>query len=231
MEKLINEIFNKYNISLTEDQVKKFVKYYNLLIQWNKKFNLTAITEVKDVIVKHFLDSVLPYKKIKDNSTLIDIGTGAGFPGIPLKILNDSLKITLVDSLNKRVTFLNEVIKELNLKNITAIHSRCEDLAKTNKRESFDYATSRAVAKLNTLSEYCAPFLKNNGFFIAYKSENYIEEIESSKNAFCILNLKIDKIENYVIENNTRNIIFIKKLKNINKIYPRDKNKPKTNPL
>ena len=231
MENLIKEIFNKYEIKLTNDQIEKFVEYYKLLVEWNEKFNLTAITEFKDVVVKHFLDSVLPYKEIKDNSTLIDIGTGAGFPGIPLKIINNSLNITLVDSLNKRITFLNEVINKLQLKNITAIHSRCEDIAKTSKRESFDYVVSRAVAKLNTLSEYCAPLVKNGGTFIAYKSEGSQEELDISKNAFNLLNLKLEKILNYNIENNTRNILFIKKFNTIKSIYPRDKNKPKTNPL
>ena len=230
----IKEIFSKNKIELTDFQVEQFVKYYNILIEYNNVMNLTAITDFDEVVVKHFLDSVLPYIYIEKEFNVIDIGTGAGFPSIPLKIVRDDLSFTLVDSLNKRINFLNAVIGELNLKNIVAIHSRSEDLAKDAKyREKFDVCVSRAVAKLPTLLELCLPFVKVGGTFIAYKGSNYQEEIDISGNALKLLNSKIENIVNYELPKNYgyRTAIFVKKVKKADKIYPRKNNLPKNKPL
>lgn len=230
----IKDVFNKYNIDLTDNQISQFIDYYNLLIEYNNVMNLTSITEFDDVVVKHFIDSILPYSLISQNKKIIDIGTGAGFPSIPLKIIRPDLKFVLVDSLNKRINFLNVVIKKLNLTNIEAIHSRSEDIANLKEyRESFDYCVSRAVAKLNTLIELCIPLVKVNGFLIAYKGSNYKEEIDSSQNALKSLNCVIDNIYNYLLpyDMGDRNIIFIKKNKISAKIYPRKNNLPKNKPL
>lgn len=228
----IKQIFERNNIFINSDQIKQFEDYYQLLLIWNQKFNLTAITDKKDVIIKHFLDSLKGLALINDNSKIIDIGAGAGFPSIPLKILNPSLDITLVDSVNKKVTFLNEVIDKLNLKNIRAIHSRIEDLAhQINYRESFDFVLARAVAKLNTLCEYALPFLKQNGKFLAYKSEDIEQEIQLSKNAINTLGGKIEKIVDCDFENMVRKILVINKLSATSSTYPRKNNKPRTAPL
>ena len=228
----IIEIFNKKNIKIDEKIAKKLEIFNNLLIETNKSINLTAITEPKEVIEKHFLDSIFPQNYFPKNSKCIDIGAGAGFPSLPLKIYRDDLDFVLVDSLNKRVNFLNNVISTLNLKNILAIHSRAEDLAKNvNFREQFDVATARAVAPLPTLCEYCLPFVKIGGYFIVYKSVNSYEEIQNSNNAISILGGELQNITEYQINNNNRVIIIIKKVKLTDKKYPRDKNKPRTNPL
>jgi 16S rRNA (guanine527-N7)-methyltransferase len=164
---------SKIEINFTEEQINKFYKYMNLLLEWNEKINLTAITDPKEVILKHFIDSLTINKYLKQNSTLADVGTGAGFPGIPLKIVRPDLKITLVDSLNKRINFLNIVIDELELKNITAVHSRIEDFGKNKQyREKFDYVTARAVANLAVLSEYLLPIIKVGGQAIGMKGSN-----------------------------------------------------------
>ena len=224
------ELFKKYNLNITEENMLLFNNYYLDLIEKNKVMNLTAITEKEEVYLKHFVDSVLPIKDIKKNANVLDIGTGAGFPGIPLKILENSLNITLLDSLNKRIEFLKEEIKKLNLNNITAIHSRAEDYANVS-RETFDYVVSRAVARLNTLLEYCLPFVKIGGMFIAYKSLSAEEEIKECSNALKILGGKIEKLEKIDLEGNLRTIIYIKKVKETPKKYPRGQNKPKNNPL
>lgn len=224
--------FNNYNIDISDIQLNQFEEYYNLLIEWNEKFNLTSITSQSEVIEKHFLDSVLPMQVFDLNSTIIDIGSGAGFPGIPLKIMRPDLDITLVDSLNKRITFLETVIDKLSLDSIRAIHGRCEDMAKMPLyREIFDYATARAVAKLNVLAEYCIPFIKVNGKFVAYKSKDIELELIESNNAFKSLYFKhIDTI-NYSLESGERNIAIFNKFNNTPKIYPRGQNKPRKNPL
>lgn len=224
------ELFKKYNINVNEKQLLLFNNYFIDLIEKNKVMNLTAITDKEQVYTKHFIDSVLPVKFIKENSKILDIGTGAGFPGIPLKIIEESLNIVLLDSLNKRVEFLKEEISKLNLNNIQAVHYRAEDYANVS-RETFDYVVSRAVARLNTLLEYCLPFVKVGGTFIAYKSVNSEEEITEAKNALSILGGKIEKIEEYDLEGNKRVLIFIKKVKETPKKYPRGQNKPKNSPL
>lgn len=222
LEEFINEL-SKLGININNDQINKLDKYYNLLIEWNNKINLTRITEKKDVYLKHFYDSLTLSKVINlnDSLSLCDVGSGAGFPGIVLKIIYPNLNITLIDSLNKRITFLNEVIKQLELTNIKCIHTRCELYAKEN-REVFDIVTSRAVANLKLLSELCIPLVKENGFFIPMKA-NIDEEIELSKDILIKLDAKIIKRETFKlpIEESIRNILLIKKYKKTNKIYPR----------
>lgn len=231
-ENFISDIFNKYNINLSKEQVDKFLLYYNFLIEENEKYNLTAITGFEDVVFKHFLDSCLPYLYLKKDSTVIDVGSGAGFPGVPLKIIRPDLKITLLDSLNKRVNFLNQLILKLNLKDIKAIHFRVEDFAKTN-REKFDYALSRAVAQVSTLSEYLLPLVKVKGFVLMYKSQKLEEELVSGKKAINILGGKIKSCNDFQIKEieSDRKILVIEKIKNSPLIYPRGKNLPKTQPL
>ncbi len=229
----------KIGIQLDDLQVKQFLMYYELLVEWNKVMNLTAITEYKQVVEKHFVDSislihVLDKQYLDDNKSMIDIGTGAGFPGIPLKIVFPNLRVTLLDSLNKRITFLNEVIKKLKLENIETIHGRAEDYARQIKyREQYDICVSRAVANLATLSEYCLPYTKEKGFFISYKSDHVDEEIENSKNAIKILGGKIEKIERFILPDTDikRAIIKIKKERLTEKKYPRKAGMPSKEPL
>lgn len=240
MNKLVN-ICNKINIEISDDQINCFEKYYELLIEKNKVMNLTAITDKEDVIVKHFIDSIalisyLTDKGININNKLkiIDIGTGAGFPGLPLKIMMPDVKFTLLDSLNKRVSFLNEVIDELKLKDIEALHGRAEDYASDNKyREKYDICVSRAVANLSTLSEYCIPFVKEDGFFISYKAGESEEEINNSKNAIKILGGKINKVEEFVLPGTdaSRVFVFIRKQELTDKKYPRKAGVPAKKPL
>ena len=209
---------------------EKFDSYYSLLVEWNEKMNLTAITDYNEVFVKHFADSLIGEKFINPNSSVIDIGTGAGFPSLPIKIVREDISLTLNDCLNKRLIFLNEVINKLSLKKVRTLHSRAEDLS---KKEKYDYAVSRAVASLNTLSEYCLPFVKEGGYFIAFKSKDTDEEIESSKKAIEILGGKIEEIKEITVPDTdiVRRLIFIKKIKPSPEKYPRGKNLPKTKPL
>ena len=220
---LFIEETKKLGIELTSQQLEKLNQFYELLISWNQKMNLTRITEKEDVYLKHFYDSLTLSKVIDLNQdlTLCDVGSGAGFPGIVLKICFPNLKITLLDSLQKRVNYLNEIIKELDLKNIEAIHTRAEDYAKQN-REKFDIVTARAVANLKILSELCIPMVKVNGLFIAMKA-NIEEEIENSTEILKKLDSKIEKIETFYlpIENSIRNIVMIQKQKPTNNLYPR----------
>ena len=220
---LFIEETKKLGIELTSQQLEKLNQFYELLISWNQKMNLTRIIERDDVYLKHFYDSLTLSKVIDLNQdlTLCDVGSGAGFPGIVLKICFPNLKITLLDSLQKRVNYLNEIIKELDLKNIEAIHTRAEDYAKQN-REKFDIVTARAVANLKILSELCIPMVKVNGLFIAMKA-NIEKEIENSTEILKKLDSKIEKIETFYlpIENSIRNIILIQKQKQTNNLYPR----------
>lgn len=234
MEKL-REILNKINIDISDNQLKQFNDYYELLIEWNSFMNLTSITEKEDVIIKHFLDSlmILKFNDINGKS-FIDVGTGAGFPGIPLKIMCPDSKVVLLDSLNKRVKFLEEVISKLGLSNIEAIHYRAEDGAHENLlREQFDFCFSRAVSNLSTLSEYCIPFVKIGGSFISYKSSDSCEEINNSKNAIKILGGKICKVENFELPDSDfgRAFVFIEKIEKTKMKYPRKAGMPKNNPL
>ena len=232
-EKLITSV-DALGITLSEMQLKQFYAYMNLLIDWNKKINLTAIVEPNEIILKHFVDSLTILKYISDGTKIIDVGTGAGFPGIPLKIAKPSIEIVLLDSLHKRINFLEEVIKQLNIEKIKTIHSRVEDFGKDQKyREKFDMATSRAVANLSTLSEYLLPLVKVGGKVISMKGSFIGEELENSKNALNILGGKIEKIEKLNLPNSdmNRNILIINKIKNTPNKYPRKAGEPSKKPL
>ena len=233
-EKIFKEYAKYLNIEINNKQIEKFYQYMNLLLEWNQKINLTAIIDYKDIILKHFVDSLTIEKYIERNSYLVDIGTGAGFPGIPLKIVREDIKIVLVDSLNKRVQFLNEVIKKLELQNIEAIHARVEEFGKNKRyRESFDIATSRAVANMSTLSEYMIPLIKVNGKCICMKGKEIEKELEDAKNAIKILGGKVlERKEFQLIDDDiNRNIIVIAKEKSTSSKYPRKPGIPAKEPL
>lgn len=222
------------NVELSESKIRDFFTYMELLVEWNKKINLTAIVEMTEVVDKHFIDSLTISQYLKENAQIIDVGTGAGFPGIPLKIARDDLQIDLLDSLNKRVNFLNEVINTLQLKDINAIHSRAEDEAiKREKREKYDVAVSRAVANLPVLLEYLLPFVKLNGVCICMKGANIEEEVKSSKKALKELGGEIEAIHNFKLPgiDATRNIIIVRKIANTPKKYPRKAGTASKNPI
>lgn len=237
---------SELNISLSDRQIEQFMDYYDLLVEWNSFMNLTAITEFDEVVKKHFIDSLsfiyardsikkeLGKDILEDEITIIDIGTGAGFPGIPLKIAFPNLKITLLDSLNKRVKFLNAVIEKLDLKEISAIHGRAEDFAKNaDYREKYHIAVSRAVANMSTLSEYCIPFIKVKGLFIPFKSEKISEELVSAKFALSVLGSDLINQIEFTIPNSDmyRNLVVVKKEKSTPKKYPRKAGLPSKEPL
>ena len=228
----------EFQIEISEDQIEKFFLYYELLTEWNSFMNLTAITEFDEVIKKHFVDSVSLIKAVPDigekEYTLIDVGTGAGFPGIPLKIMFPSLKVVLLDSLNKRVSFLNEVIMRLELKEIETVHGRAEDFAKQKEyRETFDICVSRAVANLSTLSEYCMPFVKKGGLFISYKSDKITEEYENAKKAINVLGGIYENQIEFILPDSDiyRNLFVIKKIKSTPGKYPRKAGLPSKEPI
>lgn len=225
---------DELSVCLSSEQIEQFLLYYEMLIEKNKVMNLTAITEYEDVIEKHFLDSISLIRVIDltHKLSVIDMGTGAGFPGIPLKIAFPNLKITLADSLNKRVLFLQDVIRELNLKEIEAIHGRAEELAfKKEYRENFDLCVSRAVANLSTLSEYCIPFVKEGGKFISYKSGTCDEEVDAAKNAIKLLGGKLAGVSKFSLGESARAFVMIEKVKLTGKKYPRKAGTPSKEPL
>lgn len=221
-------------LELTEKQIEQFLKYYEMLIEKNKVMNLTAITEYDEVIEKHFLDSI-SLCQVYDLSkpvTILDMGTGAGFPGIPLKIASPEIEITLADSLNKRIKFLDEVIEELGLEKVATVHARAEELARNKEhRESYDVVVSRAVANLSTLGEYCIPFVKQGGCFISYKSGEVEEEVENAKKAIKILGGQIKNIYKFDLSEQKRSFITIEKIKTTPKTYPRKAGTPAKMPL
>lgn len=230
--KKMAEESEKIGIKLPDEQLNEFYEYMQLLLEWNEKMNLTAITDPEEVIKKHFVDSITIKKYIKEKSRLIDVGTGAGFPGIPLKIVDKSIKLTLLDSLNKRINFLNEIIEKLNLKEVNTIHSRAEEYAKNKVRESYDVAVSRAVADLPILLEYLMPYVKLNGICICMKGPKAQEELERSKKAINILGGKLEEVEKITIdEEMERNLIIIRKIKDTPNKYPRKAGMPTKNPI
>ncbi|MBU5257153.1 16S rRNA (guanine(527)-N(7))-methyltransferase RsmG [Tissierella praeacuta] len=223
-------------IELNEQQKKHFIKYKDLLKEWNEKINITAITNDREIDIKHFLDSLTPIvtKLFDGKKKIIDIGTGGGFPGLPLKIFNDEIQVTLLDSLNKRIIFLNEVINTLGLKDIETIHGRAEEFGKTPKyREQYDICISRAVASLNTLAEYCMPFVKVGGCFIAMKGSDIDEELKEAEKGIKLLGGKVLKKEIVRIPKSdiVHSLIIINKVQETPTKYPRAGGKPKKNPL
>lgn len=223
-------------IRLTDVQKRQFDQYYELLIKWNRVMNLTGITDYDEVNLKHFTDSltIVRINNMSAVNTLIDVGTGAGFPGIPIKIVFPHIKVTLLDSLNKRIRFLDQTAEELNLENVITLHGRAEDYARKEEfREKFDLCVSRAVANLSTLSEYCLPFVKTGGSFVSYKSGESEEEIRQSKRAFDILGGKLKKVEKFMLPGSDigRALVEIEKIKNTQKKYPRKAGVPSKEPL
>ena len=221
-------------LELTEKQIEQFLKYYEMLIEKNKVMNLTAITEYDEVIEKHFLDSI-SLCQVYDLSKpvkILDMGTGAGFPGVPLKIAFPEVEITLADSLNKRIKFLDEVVAELGLEKVTTIHARAEELARNKEhRESYDLVVSRAVANLSTLGEYCIPFVKMGGNFISYKSGEVDEEVNAAGKAIKILGGEIKDVYKFDLSDQKRSFVTIEKIKTTPKTYPRKAGTPSKEPL
>ena len=237
-EKLMNNGLEEISLTLSEKQKEQFFQYYEMLIEWNKVMNLTAITELDEVVTKHFMDSLLLVKVIADIQEkpykCIDVGTGAGFPGIPLKIAFPNLKITLLDSLNKRVGFLNEVIQKLGLEDIHAVHGRAEDFGRDAKiREQYDLCVSRAVANMSTLSEYCIPFVKKDGYFVPYKSGKVEEELKQAESAVKKLGGEMHSVVMHLLPGTDveRTFIPVKKVGITAKKYPRKAGLPSKEPL
>lgn len=223
-------------IDINEDKINSFILYKELLKEWNKKINITSITDDEEIDIKHFIDSITPLTTdlFRKDIKMIDIGTGGGFPGVPLKIINEDMEVVLLDSLKKRITFLNEIIDKLDLKNIISIHGRAEELGRDKSyREKYDIAISRAVASLNTLSEYCLPFVKVGGFFISMKGPDVDEELKEAEKSIRILGgkLKEKKVIKLPLSDITHSLIIIEKIKETPTKYPRAGGKPKKNPL
>jgi len=234
MNKKLKEISKEINIGLDEQKLEKFKKYMELLLEWNEKINLTAITEENEVILKHFVDSMTVLKYIDESASIVDVGTGAGFPGVPISIVNDNINVTLVDSLNKRINFLQEVISEINLSNIKAIHSRAEEFGQNKEhREKYDISVSRAVANLSVLVEYLLPLIKVGGKCICMKGSEVEEEITNAKFAIKELGGKIELVDEFCLPGTDikRNIIVIRKEKETPKKYPRKSGTPSKQPL
>jgi 16S rRNA (guanine527-N7)-methyltransferase len=230
------KILDQWQVSFSKEQQEQLTIYYEMLVEKNKVMNLTAITEFEDVLEKHFLDSlaVAQFVDLKQELSVIDLGTGAGFPGLPLKILFPNLKMTLADSLNKRILFLDEVIVALGLSDIWTVHGRAEDLAvNVTYREQFALCVSRAVANLSSLSEYCLPFVKLGGSFISYKSGEIEEELASAKHAIFLLGGKLDQVVPFQLDGTdiSRSFVMIEKTKKTPKAYPRKSGMPTKKPL
>ena len=234
LKKIMQTNLKELNIELSDLQLKQFYNYMNILLEWNKFMNLTGITEPEEVITKHFVDSLTVLDKIDKNASVIDVGTGAGFPGIPIKIALPETKVVLLDSLNKRIKFLNEVIEKLELEDIETIHGRAEEYGKNkNHREKYDTAIARAVAPLNILLEYLMPFVKVNGKCLCMKGSSSEEEIENSRNAIKVLGGELIKTKDFYIPNTDikRRIVQVNKIKETNNNYPRKAGTPSKEPL
>ncbi len=229
----MKNLFDSFNISLSNSQEESFKIFKDLLLFYNEQFNLTAIKEEREIVIKHFIDSLLPVDNFVQNKTVLDVGSGGGFPAIPIKIFRDDLNITCLEATGKKCTFIKTVIDKLDLHNIKVINNRAEDLAKDlSFRESFDYVTARAVARLNTLCEYTLPFVKVGGFFFAYKSMETLEEVKEAENAIKILGGSLKEIKTYSLgEDVKRTVVIIEKVKPTDKKYPRGKGKERKNPL
>ena len=242
-DKFLRESFDQIGIDLTDEQVSQLDRFYEMIIEKNKVMNLTKITDFDDTVTKHFVDSVSVVlldddiyikNRFSEGASVIDVGTGAGFPGIPLKIVFPEIKLTLLDSVNKKLNFLRDVCKELNLDDVTIIHGRAEDIAhQKDTRETFDFCLSRAVGNLATLSEYCLPFVRKNGFFISYKSERAEEELSLCKHAFSELRGKLIQEATFDLPYSdiSRTLLLIMKTGNTPKIYPRKAGTPSKSPL
>ena len=233
-EKLMKEYAIELKISLTDEQIEKFYTYMELLLEWNEKINLTAITKPEEIVLKHFIDSMTIAQYISQGAKVVDVGTGAGFPGIPLKIIRDDLEVTLLDSLNKRVNFLNEVIDRLQLTKMSAVHSRVEEFGRNkNYREKFDVATSRAVANLSTLAEYQIPLVKLDGVCVSMKGSDVEDELASSENAIILLGGKVEKVDQFQLPKSdmNRSVVVIRKCKSTPAKFPRKPGVPSKEPL
>jgi len=235
-KELLTEGCNQFNISINDIQVEQFFEYKRILLEWNQKMNLTAIEEEKEVVIKHFLDSVscLLMKELIGKGSLIDVGTGAGFPGIPIKIMQPDIRLTLLDSLNKRINFLQEVCNQLQLSNVSFVHGRAEDIGQNKSyREKFDFAVARAVAPLNVLAEYCLPFVKVGGYFICQKGPQLEEEMKEAKKAISLLGGKVinQEIVHLPFSDIAHRIAVIKKIKQTPTNYPRKAGKPSKEPI
>lgn len=230
-KEIIENDLKYINLEITDESKENLYKYMNNLIEWNQKINLTAIKNKEEIILKHFVDSI--YIKNMVKGRVLDIGSGAGFPGIPLKLVNSNINLVSIDSVNKKINFQKDTVEKLSLNNIEIIHTRAEDLAQNKDyREQFDFVVSRAVANLSTLSEYMLPFTKIGGKCICMKGPNCLEEIDNAKNAIKLLGGRIEKIEEYKIADGIdRVLVVISKEKSTNKIYPRGQGKPSKDPL
>lgn len=226
----MKKLFNDFGIELSEKQLERFEKYFDILVKTNEMFNITAITEKEEVVKKHFIDSIINNEIIK-TGTLIDVGSGGGFPAIPLKIMNEKLNVTLLEATGKKCEFLRQVIKNLGLDKVTVINGRAEELAyKEGFRESFDFCSARAVARLNILCEYCIPFVKKGGIFVSYKGDSE-EEVKEATEAIKILGGKIKDIKSYQLDGAKRTLIYVEKIKTTPNIYPRSNGKIRKKPL
>ncbi|MBO5927923.1 MAG: 16S rRNA (guanine(527)-N(7))-methyltransferase RsmG [Clostridia bacterium] len=227
----MKELFFEKNFNLSDKQIEKFESCYNLLIEYNNKFNITAITDKKEVYIKHFIDSILSEKEF-NNYSLLDVGSGGGFPAIPLKIVNENLTVSMLEATEKKCEFLRAVVNNLNLTNVNVINGRAEEFAlKKEYREGYDICSARAVARLNILAEYCMPFVKVGGTFLAFKGEIGLEELSEAENAIKTLGGQIDKIEEFDLFGNKRYVIHVKKIKRTDLKYPRKNGQIRKKPL
>ena len=224
------ELFEQYGLTLSQQQEEMLEKYADLLVEWNQKFNLTAITQRDEIYLKHFLDCLLLAKKLKKDISLVDVGSGAGFPGIVIKIYRPDIKVTLLEPNNKKITFLKEVISQLDLKDIEVYDDRAEDFSKDHYQQ-YDVVTARAVAALNILCELCLPLVKVNGLFIAMKGPKALEELDQAKNAIKTLSAEYISKDEFALDESTRIFLNIKKIGNTNKKYPRNYGQIKKRPL